>query len=168
MGIQSFNLEQIRVNTVIVGTGSACTLESLGQDDVLLISENRLCREVTTMAGSLESDSKPGIPFRDMLQVIKVLSDGKSFYGLLCLDNSDTYDRPHYVAIRARNVIYATGSELNAGQVGFTRCSQYIAAGQSKDTDSTERYNELLSEAVKEMNRIAYGTKAEAPCTECR
>ena len=47
MEMESFNLEQIRVNTVIVGTGAAGynaanTLKRLGQDDILLISENRL------------------------------------------------------------------------------------------------------------------------------
>lgn len=41
------NVEQIRVNTCIVGTGAAgynaaCHLKRLGQDDLLLISENRL------------------------------------------------------------------------------------------------------------------------------
>ena len=47
MEMESFNLEQICVNTVIVGTGAAGynaanTLKRLGQDDILLISENRL------------------------------------------------------------------------------------------------------------------------------
>ena len=206
MEMESFNLEQISVNTVIVGTGAAGynaanTLKRLGQDDILLISENRLggtsrntgsdkqtyykltlCGEdpdsVITMARTLyegkavdgdialceaalsarcflhlaylglpfptnrygeyvgyktdhdprsratsigpytsremtralENESKQlGVPFRDLLQVIKVLSDGRRCYGLLCLDNSKTDDRPHYVAIHALNVVYATG-----------------------------------------------------------
>jgi len=157
MEIESFNLEQIRVHTVIVGTGAAGynaakTLKGLGPDDILLISEDP--DSFDTMAETIENEFKElGVPFRDLLQVIKVLYDGKRCYGILCLDNGNTDDRPHYVAIQAQNVVYATGDS--------TRDAQSLASAQRKNKNSTDRYKELLSSAVKEMNGIAYRTKAE-------
>ena len=55
------------------------------------------------------------VPFRDHLQVIRILSDGKRCVGLLCLDNSRT-DEVHFVAVEAANVILATGGP--AGMYG--------------------------------------------------
>ena len=55
------------------------------------------------------------VPFRDHLQVIRILSDGKRCVGLLCLDNSRT-DEIHFVAVEAANVILATGGP--AGMYG--------------------------------------------------
>ncbi len=55
------------------------------------------------------------VPFRDHLQVIRILSDGKRCEGLLCLDNSRT-DEVHFVAVEAANVILATGGP--AGMYG--------------------------------------------------
>ncbi len=226
MDIRSYNLEQLKVNTVIVGTGAAgynaaVNLKRLGQDDILLISENRLggtsrntgsdkqtyykltlCGEepdsVVGMARTLfegravdgdialceaalsarcflhlvsiglpfptnrygeyvgyKTDHDPrsratsigpytsremtralegecqqlGVPMRDLLQVIKVLSDGRRCYGVLCLDNSKTDGRPHYVAIRARNVVYATGGPAGMYANSVYPESQYGASG---------------------------------------
>lgn len=47
MEYKGYNIEEIKVNTCIVGTGAAgynaaCKLKKLGQNDILLISENRL------------------------------------------------------------------------------------------------------------------------------
>ncbi len=55
------------------------------------------------------------VPFRDHLQVIRILSDGKRCVGLLCLDNSRT-DEVYFVAVEAANVILATGGP--AGMYG--------------------------------------------------
>ena len=70
------------------------------------------------MTRALEKESSD-VPFRDHLQVISILSDGKRCYGLLCLDNSCT-DKVSFVAIQAANVILATG-----GPAGMYRCSVY-------------------------------------------
>ncbi len=226
MDQKSYNLEQLKVNTVIVGTGAAgynaaVNLKRLGQDDILLISENRLggtsrntgsdkqtyykltlCGEdpdsVVGMARTLfdgkavdgdialceaalsprcflhlaslglpfptnrygeyvgyKTDHDPrsratsigpytsremtralekecmqlGVPTRDLLQVIKVLSDGKRCYGVLCLDNSKADGRPHYVAIQARNVIYATGGPAGMYANSVYPESQFGASG---------------------------------------
>lgn len=61
------------------------------------------------MTRALEREAEHmGIPFRDHLQVIRIISDGKRCYGLICLD-TDRTERPHYVVIESENVIYATG-----------------------------------------------------------
>lgn len=205
MDSMAYEVERIKVRTCIVGTGAAgynaaCRLKKLGQDDILLISENRLggtsrntgsdkqtyykltlsgdCPDsVYDMARTLfegkavdgdialceaalssrcflrlaelglpfptnrygeyvgyKTDHDPrtratsigpytsremtralekealqlGVPFRDHLQVIKLISDGERCYGLICLDTEKT-QRPHYVVIESDNTVYATG-----------------------------------------------------------
>lgn len=70
------------------------------------------------MTRALETESSD-VPFRDLLQVISILSDGKRCFGLLCLDNSCT-EEARFVAIEAENVILATG-----GPAGMYNCSVY-------------------------------------------
>ncbi|MBP5163155.1 MAG: FAD-binding protein [Spirochaetales bacterium] len=61
------------------------------------------------MTRALEKEAEQlGVPFRNHLQVIKLISDGKRCYGLICLDTNKT-DRPHYVVIDSDSVVYATG-----------------------------------------------------------
>ena len=61
------------------------------------------------MTRALEKEAEQlGVPFRDHLQVIKLISDGKRCYGLICLDTNRT-DRPHFVVIDSDSVVYATG-----------------------------------------------------------
>lgn len=56
-----------------------------------------------------------GIPILDHTQVIKLLSDGKKIYGLLCFNAQQTPGE-QFLLIRCRNVIYATGGP--AGMYG--------------------------------------------------
>ncbi len=58
-----------------------------------------------------------GIPAKDHMQVIKILSDGSRVYGLLCLDTASCED---LVLIRCPNIILATG-----GPAGIYRDSVY-------------------------------------------
>ena len=75
------------------------------------------------MTEALEKDAENrGVKYIDNLQVIKVLSDGKRAYGLLCLDTSDN-DTNNYVLIEAENVVYATG-----GPAGIYGNSVYPAS----------------------------------------
>lgn len=63
-------------------------------------------REMTRALEKEAGDLK--VQFRDHLQVIKIISDGKRCYGLICLDTERT-DIPHFVIIESDNVVYATG-----------------------------------------------------------
>ena len=68
------------------------------------------------MTEALEKDAEAkGVRFIDKLQVIKVLSDGRKAYGLLCLDISDNNDNK-FVLIEAENIVFATGGP--AGMYG--------------------------------------------------
>lgn len=58
------------------------------------------------MTRSLEADvMEKGVPFLDHTQVIRIISDGKKIYGLLCLDTQNQ----EYMEIHCKNVIWATG-----------------------------------------------------------
>ncbi len=50
-----------------------------------------------------------GVPMLDRMQVIRILSDGKTVYGLLCLNTAAKEETERFVLIRCKNVIYATG-----------------------------------------------------------
>ena len=66
------------------------------------------------------------IPVRDHLQVIKILSDGKRVYGLLCLDTKTFAD---FVLIKCPNVIYATGGPAGIYRNSVYPASQFGASG---------------------------------------
>lgn len=58
------------------------------------------------MTRALETEAESlGVPFRDRLLVIKILSDGERSYGLIALDKN----KNSFVTVEAENVIYATG-----------------------------------------------------------
>ena len=67
-----------------------------------------------------------GIPTRDHLQVIKILSDGKRVYGLLCLDTECFSD---FVLIRCPNIIWATGGPAGIYKNSVYPASQFGASG---------------------------------------
>ena len=50
-----------------------------------------------------------GIPMLDHLQVIRILSDGHTAYGLLCLDTAAREETDRFVLIQCKNIVYATG-----------------------------------------------------------
>lgn len=61
------------------------------------------------MTEALEKDAKnKGVQFIDNLQVVKVLSDNKKVYGLICLDTTDINNN-QFILIEAENIVYATG-----------------------------------------------------------
>ena len=81
------------------------------------------------MTRALEEESESlGIPSRNHLQVIRILSDGKDCWGLLCLDTSRT-EGPHYVVIRTDNVVYATGGPAGMYADSVYPQSQHGASG---------------------------------------
>lgn len=67
-----------------------------------------------------------GIPVRDHLQVIKILSDGERVYGLLCLDTESFAD---FVLIKCPNIIYATGGPAGIYRDSVYPASQFGASG---------------------------------------
>lgn len=81
------------------------------------------------MTRALEKDASGlEVPYRDLLQVIRVISDGEYCYGLVCLDNSST-DIPRYVVIQADNVIFATGGPAGMYADSVYPQSQHGASG---------------------------------------
>ncbi len=228
MQYRSYEVEHIKVNTCIVGTGAAgynaaCRLRRLGQDNILLISENRLggtsrntgsdkqtyykltlsgdtpdsvvemaqnlfegkavdgdialCEAALSAPGFLrlvelgipfpvnrygeyigyKTDHDPRnratsigpytsremtralekeaeqlqIPFRDHLQVIRILSDGERSYGLLCLNTNAEEIKEAFVVVQAENVIYATGGPAGIYQNSVYPESQFGASGMA-------------------------------------
>lgn len=82
------------------------------------------------MTRALEKEAEAlRIPFRDHLLVIKVLSDGKRSYGLLCLDTNANDLHKAFVAIQAENIIYATGGPAGIFQNSVYPESQFGASG---------------------------------------
>ncbi|MBQ6365367.1 MAG: FAD-binding protein [Oscillospiraceae bacterium] len=67
-----------------------------------------------------------GIPVRDHLQVIRILSDGEKVYGLLCLDRAA---EDEFVLIKCPNVIYATGGPAAIYRNCVYPASQFGATG---------------------------------------
>lgn len=58
------------------------------------------------MTRALEKEAESlSVPFRDKLQVIRILSDGEKTYGVVALDTKTNA----YVTIEAENVVWATG-----------------------------------------------------------
>lgn len=67
-----------------------------------------------------------GVPVRDHLQVIKILSDGERVYGLLCLDTERFSD---FVLIRCPNIVWATGGPAGIYRNSVYPVSQFGASG---------------------------------------
>lgn len=226
MNYNDYTFQIKKVNTLIVGTGAAgynaaCKLKKLGQDDILLISENRvggtsrntgsdkqtyykltlsgdtpdsiyemantlfegkavdgdiaLCEAALSapsflrlvelglpfpvnrygeyvgyktdhdprnratsigpytsreMTRALEEEAKMlQIPFIDHLQVIKILSDKKRSYGVICLNTNERDIKSSFVVIEAENIIYATGGPAAIYKNSVYPVSQKGASG---------------------------------------
>ena len=56
-----------------------------------------------------EAADEKGIPILDGHQVIRILSDGKKAYGLLCLDTDVRSQDNPFVLIQCKNIVYAAG-----------------------------------------------------------
>ena len=70
-----------------------------------------------------------GVPMLDKTQVIKILTDGGTVCGLLCLNVTAQNDADHFVLIRCKNVIWATGSPAGMYADSVYPFSQYGATG---------------------------------------
>ena len=69
------------------------------------------------------------IPFRNKLQVIKIIADDKKVYGLVCLDLSKSEEKKKYVVIEAENVVYATGGPAGIYANKVYPASQHGSSG---------------------------------------
>ena len=70
-----------------------------------------------------------GVPMLDKTQVIKILTDGGTVCGLLCLSVTAQNDADHFVLIRCKNVVYATGGPAGMYADSVYPFSQYGATG---------------------------------------
>lgn len=70
-----------------------------------------------------------GVPMRDKLQVIRVLSENDTVCGLLCLDITAQREDERFVLIRCKNVVYATGGPAGMYANSVYPFSQYGATG---------------------------------------
>ncbi len=70
-----------------------------------------------------------GIPMLDHTQVIRILSDGRKVYGLLCLNTDAVEKEELFVIVRCKNVVYATGGPAGMYADSVYPGSQYGATG---------------------------------------
>ena len=70
-----------------------------------------------------------GVPMLDKTQVIKILTNGGTVCGLLCLNVTAQNDADHFVLIRCKNVIWATGGPAGMYADSVYPFSQYGATG---------------------------------------
>ena len=70
-----------------------------------------------------------GVPMLDKTQVIKILTDGDTVCGLLCLNVTAQNDADRFVLIRCKNVIWATGGPAGMYADSVYPFSQYGATG---------------------------------------
>ena len=70
-----------------------------------------------------------GVPMLDKTQVIKILTDGGTVCGLLCLNVTAQDAADHFTLIRCKNVIWATGGPAGMYADSVYPFSQYGATG---------------------------------------
>ena len=70
-----------------------------------------------------------GVPMLDKTQVIKILTNGGTVCGLLCLNATAQNDADRFVLIRCKNVIWATGGPAGMYADSVYPFSQYGATG---------------------------------------
>lgn len=68
-----------------------------------------------------------GVPMLDKTQVIKILADGGTVCGLLCLNTAAQNDADRFTLIRCKNVIWATGGPAGMYADSVYPFSQYGA-----------------------------------------
>lgn len=76
-----------------------------------------------------ESVQAKGVPLLDHTQVIRILSDGGSVYGLLCLNTLAAGEADRFVIVRCKNVVYATGGPAGMYADSVYPVSHYGATG---------------------------------------
>ena len=70
-----------------------------------------------------------GVPMLDKTQVIKILTDGGTVCGLLCLNTAAQDEADRFTLIRCKNVVYATGGPAGMYADSVYPFSQYGATG---------------------------------------
>ena len=70
-----------------------------------------------------------GVPMLDKTQVIKILTDGGTVCGLLCLNVTAQDDADRFTLIRCKNIIWATGGPAGMYADSVYPFSQYGATG---------------------------------------
>lgn len=70
-----------------------------------------------------------GIPMLEHAQVIRVLSNGQTVYGLLCLNTCSSGETDRFILIRCKNVVYATGGPAGMYSDSVYPVSHYGATG---------------------------------------
>ena len=70
-----------------------------------------------------------GVPMLDKTQVIKILTDGGTVCGLLCLNTVAQNDADRFTLIRCKNIIWATGGPAGMYADSVYPFSQYGATG---------------------------------------
>ena len=70
-----------------------------------------------------------GVPMLDKTQVIKILTDGGTVCGLLCLNVTAQDEADRFTLIRCKNVVYATGGPAGMYADSVYPFSQYGATG---------------------------------------
>ena len=70
-----------------------------------------------------------GVPILDKTQVIKILTDGGTVCGLLCLNTVAQNDADRFTLIRCKNIIWATGGPAGMYADSVYPFSQYGATG---------------------------------------
>ncbi len=78
------------------------------------------------MTRALEKEAAAlGVPFRDRMQVIRILSDGKRTYGVIALDR----EKGTYVTVEAEFVVWATGGPSGIYSSSVYPVSQHGSTG---------------------------------------
>lgn len=75
-----------------------------------------------------------GIPMLEHAQVIRVLSDGQTVYGLLCLNTCAAGEADRFILIQCKNVVYATGGPAGMYADSVYPVSHYGATGLALET----------------------------------
>lgn len=70
-----------------------------------------------------------GVCLLDHMQVIRILSDGNTVYGLLCLDTTARTQQDYFVLVQSRNIVYATGGPAGMYAGSVYPAGHYGASG---------------------------------------
>lgn len=94
-----------------------------------------------------------GVPMLDKTQVIKILADGGTVCGLLCLNTAAQNDADRFTLIRCKNVIWATGGPAGMYADSVYPFSQYGATGLALEAGAKG----------KNLTEWQYGLASAAP-----
>ena len=81
-----------------------------------------------------------GVPMLDKTQVIKILTDGGTVCGLLCLNTAAQDAADRFTLIRCKNVIWATGGPAGMYADSVYPFSQYGATGLALEAGAKGKY----------------------------